>query len=186
MIWGWIESSHPEWATKGWARWWLRTPLWEKVVLWVLAFVVVGLVYVAMGAIQGAFWVGLGRVKVIGWVVRLFLSLLGLFQMITFLLLILALPFTIIDTWIDLSRVGTILEKTAESRGAILATRGEYIGGHPLLPEGRFLYLFLEGTLETPRLSLLVPQGRYRGVKEFTVPVLEVERTEERKEESLS
>jgi len=42
-------------------------------------------------------------------------------------------------------------------KDVILATRGEYIGGHPKLPHSRFLYLTIGGTQKNPTLSIILP-----------------------------
>lgn len=62
----------------------------------------------------------------------------------------------LLDAFIDNNRVSKDIVSFAQD-GAILATRCEYLGGHPQLPHGRFAYLLLEGTRRNPNLSLVFP-----------------------------
>jgi len=64
----------------------------------------------------------------------------------------------------------------------VLATRGEYIGGHPKLPHGRFVYLVLAGTLEKPEIKIVLPQPEGKPDKTFSMPVLDLQRATERVE----
>ena len=60
----------------------------------------------------------------------------------------------------------------------VLATRAEYIGGHPKLPHGRFVYLALGGSLEAPHVTLILPgPGETQDV--FSMPVVDVEQATE-------
>lgn len=188
MLWGWIETMHPEWAKKRWVRWYLRTPLLLKIVVWAVSLIVIGVLFlILLGILESLRWRSFGPIGFFGRTLNFFIRSLQILQGIVFaVLVLLPIPLMILDTWADRVRVSTFLDKTSEERGAILATRGEYIGGHPLLPVGRFLYLSLEGSIESPRLSLLVPQGMGKEMKKFTVPVLEVEKTGEKKKEFLS
>jgi hypothetical protein len=61
-----------------------------------------------------------------------------------------------IDAFIDKNQVNSDIAAFA-NEGAILATRCEYLGGHPQLPHGRFAYLLLEGTRQNPTLALVFP-----------------------------
>jgi len=60
------------------------------------------------------------------------------------------------DAWMDKNQVNTDVAQFGND-GAILATRCEYLGGHPQLPHGRFAYLLLEGTRQNPTLALVFP-----------------------------
>ena len=61
-----------------------------------------------------------------------------------------------LDAWMDRNQVNTDIAQFAKD-GAILATRCEYLGGHPQLPHGRFVYLLLEGTRQNPTLAVVFP-----------------------------
>ena len=62
-------------------------------------------------------------------------------------------------------------------RNTVLATRGEYIGGHPELPHGRFVYLTLGGVMENPQLNIVLPQAEGRPDDIFTMPILDLQKT---------
>jgi hypothetical protein len=64
----------------------------------------------------------------------------------------------------------------------VLATRGEYIGGHPKLPHGRFVYLNLGGTRENPQLRVVLPQPGGQQALLFSIPLLDVQEASERRE----
>lgn len=61
-----------------------------------------------------------------------------------------------VDAWADGKQVKEDVAAFGRE-GAILATRCEYLGGHPELPHGRFAYLLLEGTKQNPNLTLVFP-----------------------------
>lgn len=66
--------------------------------------------------------------------------------------------------------------------GAILFTRGEYIGGHPSLPHGRFVYLILGGMRENPELRIVLPQYNSPEWQAFPIPLLDLQEATERRE----
>ena len=58
----------------------------------------------------------------------------------------------------------------------VLATRAEYVGGHPKLPHGRFCYLTLRGTLQNPMLTMEFPNQNAEPER-FDVPLLDIAKT---------
>lgn len=91
-----------------------------------------------------------------------------------------------IDAWMDKNQVNADAARFAKD-GAILATRVEYLGGHPQLPHGRFAYLLLEGTRQNPTLALVFPtslagdtttrmaaDGSSQEAERYLLPVLDV------------
>jgi hypothetical protein len=90
----------------------------------------------------------------------------------------------VVDAWLDKNQVQNDITAFARD-GAILATRCEYLGGHPQLPHGRFAYLLLEGTRQNPSLALVFPTRLSTGTTEpaaregspderYILPVLDV------------
>jgi hypothetical protein len=88
-----------------------------------------------------------------------------------------------LDAFLDRNQVHADAVQFARE-GAILATRCEYLGGHPQLPHGRFVYLLLEGTRQNPNLTMILP-GALAGApatfgaaptasERFLLPVLDV------------
>ena len=63
------------------------------------------------------------------------------------------------------------LANIAFRNDVILATRGEYIGGHPSLPHARFLYLIISGTQKNPYLGILLPG--FQPI-EYKIPLVDI------------
>ena len=68
----------------------------------------------------------------------------------------------------------SVLRSFIAKPNIILSTRGEYVGGHPELPDSRFVYLTIDGKKESPHLSLVLP-GIYG--KEFKIPLIDITNT---------
>ena len=94
----------------------------------------------------------------------------------------LAWPLWIADLVVEKLVTRRDIQKLTTSPAVVLATRGEYIGGHPKLPHGRFVYLTVSGRLESPHLTIMLPGGEGRSANAFTMPVLDVGKTTEKKE----
>jgi hypothetical protein len=119
------------------------------------------------------FWIGLATMDVS--------------VMLVIMLFVWPVPWVLlgIDALIDKNQVKTDIANFAK-QGAILATRCEYLGGHPQLPHGRFAYLLLEGTRQNPTLALVFPAALATGTtariaspatsepERFLLPVLDV------------
>jgi hypothetical protein len=124
-------------------------------------------------------------VTFMGWVWVAVVGLLGLasqsmgFFLFCFLILG-PIPWLLwlLDGLMDGSQVKQDIAAFARD-GAILATRCEYVGGHPQLPHGRFVYLTLEGTKQNPKLAIVLPtalQSTSAGMsgERFLLPVLDL------------
>jgi len=88
--------------------------------------------------------------------------------------------FPFLDNYIDTRVTRNEIARMESLPDVMLATRGEYMGGHPMLPHGRFVYLTLGGTLQSPQLQIILPQSVEKGDKVFSMPVLDVEKTQEK------
>jgi hypothetical protein len=71
----------------------------------------------------------------------------------------------LLDTLTDHFHTKGDVEKLVSQDDVALATRAEYLGGHPQLPHGRFAYLTLRGSREDPTLTLVFPSQRPEGVR---------------------
>ncbi len=99
----------------------------------------------------------------------------GIFILFLMFIGSISLPVLLIDTIVDIIVTRIHVRRLAGKDSVALTTRTEYIGGHPKLPHGRFVYLLLEGTKKDPLISLYLPgQG---GVK-FSIPVIDMVKTE--------
>lgn len=79
--------------------------------------------------------------------------------------------FFVIDLIWDGIVTRTVLRSFVSKPNVILSTRGEYVGGHPELPDSRFIYLTIDGKKECPYLSLVLP-GLHG--KEFKIPLIDI------------
>src|SRR5258708_291600 len=94
--------------------------------------------------------------------------------------------FWLLDGFVD-ARVTSGQIKTLMTRkDVVLATRAEYIGGHPRLPHGRFAYLTLAGSRENPALTLLFPGEDPKYDELFEVPLLDIDKHDAKTEEAES
>lgn len=127
-------------------------------------------------------------VTIVGWFWCAFWGLLGIISrdgaFFALCLLICTVPWWLwlLDARLDASQVETDIAAFARE-GAILATRCEYLGGHPQLPHGRFAYLLLEGTQQNPNLTLIFPTGTlakgtqpFGDSERFLLPILDLKK----------
>lgn len=96
--------------------------------------------------------------------------------------------FWVADAIVDHYHVKGDLAKYLSQDDVILATRCEYVGGHPQLPHGRFAYLLLEGTRQNPSLSVGFPAPPGQPIESLSMPVLDLNKTkpESQSEQSLA
>jgi len=106
-------------------------------------------------------------------------SLIGL----AILLLVIA---WIVDAIVDKRVTTRDIAKLIARDDVVLATRAEYLGGHPRLPHGRFVYLTISGTRENPILSILFPGAEKLDEEVFEIPLLDLDKTDEQKSEAES
>jgi len=90
----------------------------------------------------------------------------------------------VIDTYMDKRTTRGDLQALLASPNVVLATRGEYIGGHPQLPHGRFVYLTLGGTRENPQLCIVLPGAGGKSDDSFAMPVLDLQKTTQKLEKT--
>jgi hypothetical protein len=83
----------------------------------------------------------------------------------------------VIDAYMDKRTTRGDLKKLLVSPNVVLATRGEYIGGHPQLPHGRFVYLTLGGVMENPLLNIVLPRAGGIPDDTFAMPILDLQKT---------
>lgn len=157
MIWRWSASNHGT-SIGGFARQWLGGTMLDRLI----------------------------PVTFFGWLWAAFIGTVGIASKDTgtffFCLLLGTIPwwFWLIDAWLD----GQAVQRdVAQFLGedAILATRCEYLGGHPQLPHGRFAYLTLEGTRQDPTLNLVFPQPAGTPLERFPLPLLDLKKTKPEK-----
>lgn len=142
MIWYFAKKDHLL-AIRPWVRAWLRAGGLTR-------FVIVLIINAAASAIMAPLTLTLYLISPRG------SNVAGLFSFVLICIWI----FWIVDTFLEKWSTRRDIERMLSSPDIALATRGEYIGGHPMLPHGRFVYLALGGTLEQPLLSIILPEPR--------------------------
>lgn len=167
MIW-WFSSTRHELSINPWVRRWIGGTIFDR---WVQITIV--------GSIWLAFWVFLMVLAVLA---SRNSDSAFIFLWIGFL------PwwFWMLDTVIDHFHVQGDLKRYLATDDVILATRAEYVGGHPQLPHGRFGYLLLEGTREDPNLTIGFPAAPGQTPEHFSMPVLDLTKTKPEKGDSQS
>jgi len=101
-----------------------------------------------------------------------FISGVTIFFEVVFVIFALGLSlFFVIDLIWDFLGTRRDLANIAFRDDVILATRGEYIGGHPNLPHARFVYLVISGTQSDPYVGIMLPS--FRPV-EYKIPLIDV------------
>ena len=171
MIW-WLSKSNHELAIHHLVRTWLRMGPWSRLLV-ILSITVFSW---ALSALAGT--VLLSVLSQSQWIEDV-VGLLGAVVQ-------LAWPLWLADLIIEKIVTRQDLRKLMGRPSIALATRGEYIGGHPKLPHGRFVYLMLSGVLENPNLTIVLPQPEGVPSKAFPMPVLDLQKTTEKKEKDDS
>jgi len=104
-----------------------------------------------------------------------FVSGITVFFEFIFLIFIFALSvFFIIDLIWDFLGTRRDLANISYREDVILATRGEYMGGHPSLPHARFVYLIISGTQKSPYLGIILPG--FQPI-EYKIPLIDITST---------
>ena len=150
MVW-WYASTRHELAISPWVRTWLRASFIDR---FFLTFVI-GLPW---WMFWGFFSILAGNANALG--------LLGWVPWI----------FWVADTIVDHYHTNGDITNLMTQPHVVLATRAEYVGGHPLLPHGRFCYLALRGTQENPMLTMEFPNQNAEADR-FDVPLLDIAKT---------
>lgn len=150
MIW-WLTSTRNSLAANAWVRRWIASTMLDR-----LAFVLLP------GMVWSLLWLPLAVSQ----------DSVGGFEL---MLLVAGLPwlFWFFDGPIEDVVVYSALWRLKLRRDVTLASFCEYVGGHPLLPHRRFVYLLLEGSRESPNLTIHLPGGR-RTTRNFPMPVLDL------------
>jgi hypothetical protein len=87
-----------------------------------------------------------------------FVASIAVFFEFVFLIFAFALSvFFVIDLIWDYLATRVDLANIGSKENVILATRGEYVGGHPSLPHARFVYLIISGTQKSPYVGIILP-----------------------------
>lgn len=175
-------------------RWWLRMTVLDRLILVVavsIAYVIVS--FFALGlwfwnwathviiasAVSGPLSQYLGEEAVSRGAFALgFLNFVSLVIIAFEVVLSLAVwglsIFFVVDLFWDFVATRRELASFRARKDVILATRGEYIGGHPQLPHSRFVYLTIWGTRSDPNLSIVLPGSVLREMKEFRIPLVDL------------
>lgn len=89
--------------------------------------------------------------------------------------------FWILDAVVDHFHTNGALNRLMTEEDVVLATRAEYVGGHPELPHGRFAYLTIRGHRENPMLTITFPRvqrvSHEQGSDSFDIPLLDIAKT---------
>jgi hypothetical protein len=158
MVWRYSAVRHLS-SIGGFARWWLGGGLLDR-------FVVVTL----LGWLWASFWFTFALMSQSpGFIIFVFLFICP----VPWVLLL-------VDAWLDARTVQADIASFA-AQNVILATRCEYLGGHPQLPHGRFAYLTLEGTRQNPLLNLVFPRPHGLPWERFPLPLLDLKKTKPEK-----
>ncbi len=162
MVWALTKNNHAA-SCDLFIRWWIRTGFIKKFLLSIPFFIITFILVLAliMATTPSSFGVSGGGS-----------SPFTIFIIVPFLIPL----FVIFGAVIDRGATKAEIREFINRRDVALATRAEYIGGHPKLPRGRFVYLLLEGSYESPLLTILIP-AKLGNSELFQMPVLEVEKT---------
>jgi len=151
MLWTLTKNSHNA-STVRIVRWWLRMTVFEKFIIAIgisaMSFLVSFLVFFS----EVARWLS---------------GFLPKFAFAFFIFFIVDFIWDAIANSLELSRM-------VERKDVLLSTRCEYIGGHPELPDSRFVYLVLGGTRAKPLLSIIL--NRFNEQK-FYINLIDVTET---------
>lgn len=191
MLWFITKWNH-RLSTGRMVRWWLRATILDRVIMVIVA----GLFHMAItffavflwllnwgiralldSAVSGALskYIGekavdsgsaiLGLLNFTSWTIIVF-------EVILTIAVWAFSVFFIIDLIWDFFVTRVELRNYSSKEDIILATRGEYIGGHPNLPHARFVYLIISGTQKNPYLGIILPTISQRN--EFKIPLIDI------------
>jgi hypothetical protein len=162
MIWYLTKGNH-KWSIHPLVRAWLGAG-------WLMRIVVISVVSACLSLLVSPVFLVISLIFSNSQFGAFIMGLPGLFGSVAYILLL-------ISVYIDNRAMRGDLKKLLASPNVVLATRGEYIGGHPQLPHGRFVYLTLCGVLDNPRLNILLPQGSGTNPLAFPLPILDLQKT---------
>lgn len=176
MLWSLTKWNH-KLSSNRLVRWWLRMTVLDRFIMvitvniihviasffafsfWLVNFLAHMLVE---GAVSGPLSNYLGEEVVSGGSFILgfmnFNSAIIIFFEVIFTLAVWAFSiFFVIDIIWDFIITRRDLRNFTAKNNVILATRGEYVGGHPILPHARFVYLVISGTQQSPYVGIILP-----------------------------
>jgi len=159
MVWLLTKASHSA-SIGGWARQWLSGSATDRLI---------------QISVPGVFWA----------VVWGALAFSGDSDTLFYTVGLAPWYFWVLDAVVDHLHTNGELSKLMSREDVVLATRAEYVGGHPLLPHGRFAYIMIRGSQQNPLLSIHFPSVQGDG-ENFDVPLLDFEKTEPKSEREQS
>jgi len=191
MLWSLTKWNH-KLSTMRLTRWWLRMTVLDRLILVIgidflfliysfFAFIL-WLIHYGGSALSGAGGL-LGSLSSshipvgIRFILGLlnFISGIAVFFEVVFLIIVLALSiFFIVDLIWDSLGTRRDLATLVTKEDVILATRGEYVGGHPSLPHARFIYLTITGTQKNPYVGIILPG--FQPI-EYKIPLIDITNT---------
>jgi hypothetical protein len=151
MVW-WFTSTRHESAITPLVRTWIRASFFDR---FFLTFI--------YGVPWWGFWLVVSAIS-------RDTNLIGLMGWVPWL-------FWIVDAIVDHYHTNGDIKNLMSRDDVVLATRAEYVGGHPRLPHGRFAYLALKGSRQNPNLALTFPTQDGKG-QSFDIPLLDISETE--------
>jgi len=188
MLWSLTKWNH-RLSTKRLVRWWLRMTVLDRFFLVIVCnflFLVYSFFTFILWLINYSSNPLLDSGSLLGSIVNNSLSVgvrfrLGLLNFVSgvavffevvFLIFVIALSiFFIVDLIWDLVNTRRDLMSMTTKNNIVLATRGEYVGGHPQLPHARFVYLIISGTLKNPYLGIILPS--FQPI-EYKIPLIDI------------
>jgi hypothetical protein len=180
MIWYLTKGNH-KLAIQPWVRWWLRTGIFGRLVVVIVIFLAfLGLSiaaaamtlysqYTAAAVNPYAPYSQSGGSPFLQFIA----TLIGLGCKLVMILLWVG---WIIDSIMERKITRDDIKRLMSLPNIVLATRGEYIGGHPELPHGRFVYLVLGNTVRNPCLWINLPKGGKERAVNFGMPLLDLQK----------
>ena len=202
MLWSLTKWNH-RLSTGRLIRWWLRATILDRLIMvisayffhMVVAFFAIVLWFLNWGAhtllnsaVSGTFsqYLGediatggsfiLGLMNFTSWTIIIFMFILTIVVWGFGLFFIVDLIWDFIVTRFELGSLSS-------RKNVSLATRGEYIGGHPELPHSRFVYLVISGTLKNPYLGISLPiMSKWN---EFKIPLIDITGTKTSKDDKF-
>ncbi len=160
MVWWFTAKSH-EASISGPVRNWLRASGLDKFIL----FLPITILFIVVGEI---------------------FAYLAESDALAVIVLILPFGFWALDAIVDQRITDGDIKKMMTRKDIVLATRAEYIGGHPRLPHGRFVYLTLSGSRENPLLTMLFPGNEMIAEETYEIPLLDLDKAESKSETAES
>ncbi|HXG37041.1 MAG TPA: hypothetical protein VNL15_08740 [Dehalococcoidia bacterium] len=156
MVWLWTKASH-EASIKPLVRAWLRGSMLDRLLL------ISG---------PGIIWALVWGVLAYAADAAVLFGIIGLAPWY----------FWLVDAVVDHYHTNGEIGRMMTAENTVLATRAEYVGGHPELPHGRFGYLAIQGYRENPMLRVVFPGQQGTDGTAFDIPLLDIAKTKPERE----